>query len=369
MVVAFSYFSNIPTFLLDLTLVMNKPFSFTFTTAVVTMSAISILSSCAIGSSIAQSNSQSAKDNTIALLFVKRNNLNQQYHAELFPIAKYSNGRYQDASLDVTPQIQENSTEAAIVKANATKSSLQPNQTFTAFTPGSKLGEFTVNRLGVGQYACSSLLIGSSEKSQADFVAAYNAIPRDREGKFVGFMNGKDFDETSRWSLAAQTATLPAVPQSFDRNRYSRDISRAANTILARNAEARKVQGRTVIEEIQVYDLDRDGKPEVFATVRKGRDPKTIQPREVGTNIPIAYVTLWLSYKTNTPTVIFSEVIPYTHPVSRIPSNVIGTIDVNSDRIDEVIIKNNGYESTTFSIYELKGNQLKSVFTGAGYGC
>lgn len=355
---------------------MNKPFSFAFTAVIALLSAVGILSSCT-NNPIAQSNSQSdqgkpketLKENTIALLFVKRNNLNQQYRAEVFPIAKYSNSRYQDASLDVTPQIRQDSDEAAIVKANAAKTSLQPNQTFTAFNQASKLGEFTVNRLGVGQFACSSLLIGHSEKNQADLIAAYNAIPRDRESNLQGFLNGKDIDERWRWALAAQTVTLSPVPRSSDLNRYPRDMTAAATTILAQNAEAQKVQGQTVIEEIQVYDLDRDGNAEVFATVRKGRDPKTMRPDEVGTKILTAYATVWLSYKTNTPTVISSEVIPYTYPVSRSPYNVMGTMDVNGDRIDEVIIRNNGYENTTFSIYEFKNNTLNSVFTGAGYGC
>jgi hypothetical protein len=49
---------------------------------------------------------------------------------------------------------------------------------------------------------------------------------------------------------------------------------------------------------------------------------------------------------------------------------VMQAIDLDQDGKNEVLIRNNGYEGVNFSIYQLQGNQqLKSVFTGGGYGC
>jgi hypothetical protein len=52
----------------------------------------------------------------------------------------------------------------------------------------------------------------------------------------------------------------------------------------------------------------------------------------------------------------------------RLISNLVGTIDLNGDGTDEVILQNNSYESTSFSIYEYKSDRLTEVFSGAGFG-
>lgn len=356
----------------NLTVVMKKPFTFALTTAIMFSVVGGLLSSCGSGSSIAQSNPQPAKESTLALLFIKRDNLTQQYRSEIFPIARYSKGRYQDASLNLTLEMREDANEAAIVKAkaNVARSLLKPNQTFTAYNAQTKLGNFKVERLGVGQFACSAYLVGRSNSTQPNLQSVYNAIPRDQESTNSGYMFGKKFDETQRWVLAGQNVTPATTPRATDLNRYPRDITAAATSMLNQNPEARKLTGRVVVENFQVYDLDRDGKPEVFAQVRKGQDPKTIPPSRGGQGaITTVYATLWLNYRTDKPNVIANEVIPYTYPVSRIPYNVLGVMDINGDGIAEAIVRNNGYESTSFRILEYKDNQLRSVFSGAEYGC
>lgn len=62
------------------------------------------LGSCAALSSlhIANAQSKTVKPNLVSLFLVKRNNLNQQYRGELYPIVEYSNGRYKDSSVEVT---------------------------------------------------------------------------------------------------------------------------------------------------------------------------------------------------------------------------------------------------------------------------
>ncbi len=336
------------------------------------------LGSCAVLSSLpapSVSAQSPVKENLVGLFYVSRNNLNQQYRGEVFPIARYSNGRYTDVSVDVTTDIRENTTEAEIVKRNAAKSILKSNPTLSVLnTQNQKSADFSVNSLGVGQFSCSSLLIGRGKLSgSSDLQKIFNQIPRDREDEFRGSINGKPFDETRRWTLALQSPT-PPVPSvqltPAQSAQYRKDLVRIGNAEIAKKAEVKTVTGAIVIEEMQVFDLDRDGKPEIFAKVRKGKDPKTVGRRGNGKAVA-AYAYIWLSYAKPQPTLLASLIVPYFTPVSDAYRSyqVIGLIDADGDGKQEVLIRNTYYEGTDYSIFKLQGNQLKSVYQGAGYGC
>lgn len=349
---------------------MNRPLTFVLTAAML-ISAVSFLPGCtvSIAASGAQSRPKPVQENTVGLLLIRRNNLNQQYRAEVFPIAVYKNGRYQNASVDLTLQVRQNPTEANIVKANAAKSPLKPRQSFTGYDAQRKPIALTVNQLGVGQFACSSLLVGRAIAEQP-LKTAFDTISTENTGGLSGYFNRKEVDETWRSTLAVQNPTSAPSPQLPASSRYSQDALNATNTIFQQNSASRNVVGSSTIETIQAVDLDRDGKPEVFATVRKGRDPRTTPPSGSGQpSVRTAYATVWLTYQTNAPKVISSDVVLYNVAESRQPTSFVGTIDVDGDGIDEVIVRNNGYESSTYRIYEYKNNQLRSVFSGAGYGC
>jgi hypothetical protein len=316
---------------------------------------------------------QPVKENLIGLFIVKRNNLNQQYRGEVYPIAKYSNGRYTDASLDVTLGMRQDSQEAEIVKRNAAKSVLNSKPTFT-FANQNNSGRFSVDRLGVGQFACSTLLIGRGNLvGQINAETVFNQLPRDRERQLSGFFNQQEFNETWRSTIAAQTTTPTTTqvrPTRDQLSQYRTDLLRMGTTEIAKNPQAKLVQGSVVITDVQVFDLDGDGKPEVFGKLRKA-PPKPGQiPRDRPTVTSI-YANIWLSYAALQPKLLASQVTPYYVPAAEVGRayEVLGTIDANGDGKQEVLIQNNGYELINFSIYELQGNQLRSVFTGAGYGC
>lgn len=338
-----------------------------------------VLSGCAALNTVAQNTvaqtPKPAKNNLIGLFIVKRDNLNQQYRGEIFPIARYSNGRYTDASVDVTIQVRQDSKEAEIVKRNAANSVLNTKPTLNAINPqGGSLGKFSIDRLGVGRFACSSVLIGRSKfTGQSSIQATFNQLPKSSERRSSGAINGREFDETWRSTIATQLAPT-AFPEAFGVTRPQfeqarKDLLQIGASEIAKIPEAKSVSGSVQLIDVQVFDLDRDGKPEVYGRLRKAPSTPVKPPadRAVVTSI---YANIWLGYAAPQAKVLSTQVVPYYVPSDASRAyEVLGTVDANGDGKQEVLIQNNGYEAITFSIHELQGNQLKSVFTGAGYGC
>jgi hypothetical protein len=335
------------------------------------------LASCAVVNAlpraVSQPTAQPVQDNLIGLFILKRNNLNQQYRGEIYPLAQYRNGRYSDASLDVTPEVREDSKEAEIVQRNAAKSVLNTNPTLTIMNPSHALGKFSVDRLGVGRFACSAVLIGRGKLvEQSDLNLAFNQLPAKSQRASSGAFNGQEFDETWRSAIAAKMTT-PATtvrPTQAQLDQYRKDLIRIGTSAIAKNPQAKSVQGTVALVDLRVFDLNGDGQPEVFGKLRKA-SPRSDSPNRDRPTVTSIYANVWLGYGASQPKLLSSQVVPYFVPGSEAGRiyEIVGTIDGNGDGQQEVLIQNNGYESITFSLYELQGNQLKSVFTGAGYGC
>lgn len=315
--------------------------------------------------------------NLVSLFLVKKDNTTNQFRGEVYPIAFYINGRYVDASTDVTPEVRIYSETDRLIQFKAPQSLLSAIDTFTVTHDNQSLGQFTVDELTVSQFACSTFLTGQGTFEGDDLSTLYESLPEERSGGFKGFINDREFDESWRWAVATSQYTpagLSNTPQlvSVDDEQLQQDLLAAARPLIEETdfstSNLQPPQGEIVVERTAVYDLDRDGNPEVFATLRQGPDPNTPN-QNIQTGQTIVYANVWLSYQNDQPTVISSEVIPYQYPVTRRPYDIAGIVDVNGDGVLDVLVQNNGYEATSFSIYEFDGTTLKQVFTGAGYGC
>ncbi|MBL1175529.1 hypothetical protein [Pantanalinema sp. GBBB05] len=317
-------------------------------------------------------------NNLVALFLVKKDNLNNQLRGEVYPIALYINNSYVDVSRDVTPQIRDDFQEDILVRNTQPQSLLSAIKTFTVLNQTDKVGEFKVNKLRVSQFACSAFLTGQGKfVGDKSLQSVFDSIPSDHAGGFKGSMAGKEFDETWRWTIATSQfnpppAEKPPLPAEVDK--YKPDVLKLAKTVIALEPSQKlPVNQPIVIEAIKIFDLNHDGQPEVFGQVRQGRDPKSLTTeaarRVDRSQVSTFYANIWLTYKDGRPQVIASQVLPYEFPVTRTPYNVVGTLDVNGDGIEEVMVRNNGYESTSFGIYQYQNQQLKAVFNGAGYGC
>lgn len=338
--------------------------------------AVLILSGCAVNTVAQTPAVKPAKDNLISLFIVKRNNFNQQYRGEIFPIARYSNGRYTDASTDVTLEMRENANQAEIVKRNAGKSVLNTKPTFNL-----SLGQFSVDRLNIAQFACSSMLVGEGKLTgQPTLKTAFDQLPASSQTRSSGSFYGREFDETWRSTIATQTApTSTNVGMQITGGQspsevleeFRKDLLRLGTSEIAKNPQAKSVQGSVQLMDMKLFDLDRrDGSFEVYGRLRKAPTTPVKPPvdRAVVTSIN---ANIWIRYDASQVKLLASQVVPYYAPTSDSFSmyDVIGTVDANGDGKQEVLVQNNGYEVTSFSIFELQNDQLKSVFTGAEYGC
>ncbi len=316
------------------------------------------------------------QNNLIGLSLVKKDNLTNEYRGEIYPIALLINGRYVDASTDVTTSVRDDLSEDVLLKTFGNQSLLSAVQDFTVLNQGQKLGDFQVQKLGISQFACSTKVTGQgSFSTEQPLETVFNSLPEDQVGGFAGSIGNKQFDESWRWTIAlsqynpakpAAIATLDATTEA----KYRQDLITTANTLFAQEPQSQNVTGETVVEKISVVDLNQDGQPEIYGLVRQGVDPKDQSSRESrDAGIVGAYANVWLTYSNQQPQTLASQITPYSAIAARPAYELITTVDINGDGIQEAIVKNIGYEGTSFGIYEYQGNQLKQVFSGAGYGC
>ncbi|MDV2994609.1 MAG: hypothetical protein N4J56_004263 [Chroococcidiopsis sp. SAG 2025] len=323
-------------------------------------------------SSIAAQKQQAEQTNLLALFLVKRDNFKQEYRGEIYPIAFYIDDEYVDVSDDVTLLIRNNFSSEQLIKNQRQQSFLNAVEKNTIINQDRQVGNFEVEQLTVSQFACSSLLVGQGQfEDRRSLADIYNAIAQERSGGTSGFINGQKVDESWRLAIALHhyypVPTQKPNPNPADLERYERDLLAAAESAISEspNTQNIKVGSTIAIDKISVRDLDGDGSPEVFGQVRKGANSKAATT---------VYATVWLTYKNKQPQVISSQGKSYSvePPVeaSNSPAyDLIGTVDVNGDGVEEVIVQNNGYEATSYGIYEYENERLNQVFDGAGYGC
>ena len=313
----------------------------------------------------------SPTNNVIGLFFVKKDNPTGNYRGELLPIALRLNGQYVDVSQELTVDSQNSIPLNNLVQNQASRSVLSTVSEFTLIDQSKPVGRFTVNQLGATPLACSAFVVGQGAVKEAVLPDLYAALPDNRTNIYQGQLSDRKFDESSRWLLAAHQYTVK--PMQLATNRadatYKQDLIAAASPLFAAAKESQAIAGGTEVEQMQVFDLDHDGQPEVVGTVRKGLAPNSVPAAERGRSQTTAYMNVWLTYKTGQPTVLAHEVTAWEIPVSRRPYEVIDALDLDGDGRDEVIVRNLGYESYSFGIHTLQGDQLKPVFNGTNYGC
>jgi hypothetical protein len=197
----------------------------------------------------------------------------------------------------------------------------------------------------------------------------FNRIPESLGGRFRNVTRGSQpFDETRRFTIATSQApqTTGSITTPTNTEPYRKDLIATANDLFSRDPIVKDLPGETVVENLSVTDLNRDGVPEVFGSVRKKVDDAQAVNQQTRTGKE-ATGSIWLTYKQSQPVVLSSEIRQQID--SRLIANLVGTIDLNGDGTDEVILQNNSYESTSFAIYEYKNDRLTEVFNGAGFGC
>lgn len=308
--------------------------------------------------------------NLIALFLVRKDNLTQEFQAEVYPIALLLNNRYLEVSEDVTLDARNGVTSERLIQLKNPRIVVNAIQNFTVVSNHQVLGEFQVEKPIVSQFACSSLITGQGNfQEQVPLPAIFERLPPEQSSRFQATIRNQSFDQTWRTAIAiSQLNSMPervAVPETA-LAQYRQAAAAIGKAAIAQIAQGQSVAAEAAVDSLQVVDLDRDGAPELFAKVRQGK--------AAGTNAspqPTGFATVWLTYQNGQPQLLETmQAAVSLSGTQQSPShNLLGTIDVNGDGVDEVITKRVDYEYTGFEIYEYRNNRLHRVFNGAGYGC
>lgn len=198
----------------------------------------------------------------------------------------------------------------------------------------------------------------------------FDQIPQERSGRFNGSIGKQKFDETWRTAIAVSQPTALSellAASEAEIARYRQDVLALDKAAIAQVERGSEVPGAAVVESIRVVDLDRDGSPEIFSQVRQGTETQATSSQQ---RTPTGFASIWMTYKDSKPQVLETTQASVSLLGSQqSPYDLLETLDLNGDGIDEVIAKRTDYEYTGFEIYEYKNNKLEQVFKGAGYGC
>ncbi|HEY9620503.1 MAG TPA: hypothetical protein V6C78_09040 [Crinalium sp.] len=315
--------------------------------------------------------------NLIALLLVRKNNLKNEYRAEIYPIALLLNGHYLEVSEDVTRDLKENSipdiTPDRLIQLNEKRIIVNAVQSFTVVSNDQELGNFQVEKPIISQFFCSSLITGQGHfQGQTPLSAIFEQIPEEQTSQFKGTARNQTFDESWRTAIAlnhlpSPLAQPPVVSQA-EESEYRQAALQVGKDVIGRLVDGQSLPGEAVVETIQVLDLNRDGTPEIFANIKQG---SRIDENASQSTNPTGFATLWLTYKSGNPQLLETiQASASATGIQRSPHyEFLGSVDMTGDGIEEVLMKRTDYEYTVFEIYEYKNNRLNRVFNGAGFGC
>ncbi|MBI4779808.1 MAG: hypothetical protein HY785_00650 [Oscillatoriophycideae cyanobacterium NC_groundwater_1537_Pr4_S-0.65um_50_18] len=314
---------------------------------------------------------EKAPTNLVALLFVKKDNLKNELRGEIYPIALLLNDRYLEIGTDLTRDLRDFGNldaagRARILSLNNQRVVTNAIQNFTVVSNGQTLGEFQVEKPIISQFSCSSIITGQGNfQSQTSLQAIFDQLPQSRTGGFSG--GTQQLDETWRTAIALSQApeiSKPPAPSDADLTRYREAALAFGKTAIAAVANGGAIPGEAVVESVQVVDLDQDGSPEIFSTVKQGNSANS------PSRTPTGFAAVWFSDQAGQPQLLETTQASVSLTGSqRFPYELLETIDINGDGVQEAIVQRTGYESTSFEIYEYKNKQLNRVFEGAGYGC
>lgn len=306
-------------------------------------------------------------ENLVSLLYIRKDNLNGRLQGEIYPVALYSDGKYSDASVDVNAETSQTAGR---------QTALSRIKDFFVLNDKTKTGKFHVEEISPSRFMCSNMVTGKGRKDGVLLSGIFDSISALRTSSSKGFEDKKEFDYTLKWTLASsriykEPATV--VVARGDSVRYRTDVMKMAAALLSEYRPDAGTGSEVILETLNFFDLDRDGKAEVSAKLKKQIKKKTKVSQGSGEkeeyNNDIVYLNLWLTYKTGSPQTILSLISHEKEGSWGRGNDIVGTLDINGDGIEEVIMRSSGWEVVDFEIYEYRNNKLEKVFSGAGFGC
>ncbi len=253
-----------------------------------------------------------APTNLLSILILRQNSATQEVSAELYPIAFLANEKFVDVSTDVTRDRGDGTEDERTIELTRDRSFLEALPRATVLDrEGRGMGEFGVDRLAIGQFACSSLIIGQGTSvSGKSLREMFEAIPAEEGERRTGGTEAEPTEEIQKFAIAVSqpppAISPPPTPSDADRERYRRDALEAAAAAIANSdSPLRDAEGNLTVETLRTFDLNRDGSPELFALATKEVDPALLTEESRDNKLA---VSLWLGYANGAPQTLLAEV-------------------------------------------------------------
>jgi hypothetical protein len=318
-----------------------------------------------------------AATNLVALFIARKNNLNNEIRGEIYPIALQIQDQYVDVSNDVTVAARNTSandpidqTNSRIIEINSSRIFVNAIKDFSIISNHQEVGEFRVEKPIVSQFTCSAIITGQGNfQNQTSLQTVFDQIPQARSSNSTGYIRKQEFNETLRTAIAVSQATpLSQLPAASEAKlaQYRQDLLALGQDAIAKVDPKTVIPGEASVESIQVVDLDRDGSPEIFGEVSQG----VMQPPDPKQQTPRGTASVWLTYKSGKPQLLETVQAQVSLLGSRrSPYQLLETLDLNGDGVEEIITRRTEYEAVRFEIYKYNNGRLERAFSGAGYGC
>jgi hypothetical protein len=280
-------------------------------------------------------------ENLIALLFLRKDNIQRTLRAEIFPIARYLNGKYEDASVMTF--------ESQRTADMEQRSFLNRFRDFSVYQDSKRVGAMKVKGLEWGMFQCLHGVVGLGDFKldiEPDFSRGTSAR--------ASYADGREFSYSLTWYSALaksfranfkETAIAPGIEKALialARQEFSKDGISAPSDLRP--------------TETKLFDLDVDGIPEAIARF------------EIPQKDGLAYL-LMVTRLGHVPLTLLSLFGKEAEGSWGRGYTFIDVVDVNDDGVAEVLIRFAGWEVVEFLIYELRNKSLQQVFRGAQYGC
>jgi hypothetical protein len=331
------------------------------------------------GSRVRETLSDSASDQVVAVLHLRREDLPHSIRGEIYPVARIAEGRYEDALVPgPNPLTEEGSPPVASFGA------LDFARDFTVYDRGAPIGSFAVTEIAPAVYSCRGVMVGLGRLEIPErFVRFGRFDPRVHSLAVSG--QGVRYEYTLNYYVALGRAVSQdgfRVDSAADRNATSR-LRAAVWTegvkALSEYGEGPWLPGArwdnprwSLEEEFQVFDLDRDGRFEGVGVLEAiVTDDGAPVDGGLGPSQYVATAIVWASDRGRggrpEPLLVLRHAREVRH--WNLGYHLAEVMDLDGDGVAEPFYQIEAWEYYGFQVYALRNRSLQEVFSGAGYGC
>jgi cell division septation protein DedD len=252
-------------------------------------------------------------------------------------------------------------------KGKYREATLKELESFTIFDRGQRIGEFNLQRL-VAQTDCKSKKLGqgASDLSGED-------LPVSEENDLIPLQGALLAMNSAAPSNATQSRAVPLPIErlALDNEQEAALLKTLENRFKLHLKELPKGYGGFAeplainLHEVNVYDLNGDGKAEYFAVASLPLAAKS--PDQAAAR---ASLFAWVELEDNRAAPLFDLFMP---PQADAPDSVgyrvVDVIDLDGNAIPETVLQVGHGQNRRFEIYEYRQDRFEAVFSGAAVAC